>query len=283
MVVIKWFPGHMKKTLTDIKMNIKFVDFILIVLDARIPVSSMNFDLLKALNNKPVLILFNKTSLADFDKNHLFVDFFKQKKLFTLNIDAKTNLNINKIYPLMQSILKIKKFPVHKKILKLMIVGVPNVGKSTLINALSQRKAVKTANTPGVTKRLQWITLNNNMKLLDTPGVLYHNFTDPQIGYSLAISGCIKPTLLPKEVLVEYLLTYLKKHYKNRLKRMFKLDDKDLEEENLLPLIAQKANFLLKNNVLDENKLLEMIVHKIGNNKKEKFNFDLDLISTLKF
>ncbi|MDO8167877.1 ribosome biogenesis GTPase YlqF [Candidatus Phytoplasma melaleucae] len=277
MDCIKWFPDHMKETLKQIQNNLKLVDLILIVLDARIPFSSMNFELLKVLNNKSVLLLLNKVSLADMKKICIFTNFMRQKQIPTLPIDAKHKNNIDKIYPYIRQILKLKNPNFNKLTLKLMIVGVPNVGKSTLINCLSRRKVVKTANIPGITKRLQWINLNNKIRLLDTPGVLNYKLNTPEMSYALAICGCIKSTLFLKEPIINYSLTYLKKHYYQNLKKCFQLTDEDLQGDNLLNVIKKKNRYLSKNNVPDENKVLDMILHKISNKEIDKVNFDLDL------
>ncbi|MGI3136328.1 MAG: ribosome biogenesis GTPase YlqF [Candidatus Phytoplasma vitis] len=279
MIDIQWFPGHMSKTLKNIRNNLKFVDCILILLDARIPFSSMNFELLKLLNNKPFLILLNKSSLADLDKNSFFLDFFHQKKiLYTLNIDAKQKININKIYPKIREIFQYKGIKI-KKFLKFMIVGVPNVGKSTLVNCLAGKKLMKTANLPGVTKQIQWINLENNMKLLDTPGVLWPKFNYKEIGYSLAICGCIKENLFIKKEIIDYFLKYLQINYSHYLKKLFKLTDLDLETEISFQFLMTKTY----NNVSDvdhskqENNLLLMIFKKIQSNKMPKVNYDLNL------
>ncbi|WP_284928109.1 ribosome biogenesis GTPase YlqF [Candidatus Phytoplasma sp. AldY-WA1] len=279
MIDIQWFPGHMSKTLKNIRNNLKFVDCILILLDARIPFSSMNFELLKLLNNKPFLILLNKSSLADLDKNSFFLDFFHQKKiLYTLNIDAKQKININKIYPKIREIFQYKGIKI-KKFLKFMIVGVPNVGKSTLVNCLAGKKLMKTANLPGVTKQMQWINLENNMKLLDTPGVLWPKFNYKEIGYSLAICGCIKENLFIKKEIIDYFLKYLQINYSHYLKKLFKLTDLDLETEISFQFLMTKTY----NNVSDvdhskqENNLLLMIFKKIQSNKMPKVNYDLNL------
>ncbi|AYJ01277.1 ribosome biogenesis GTPase YlqF [Candidatus Phytoplasma ziziphi] len=279
MIDIQWFPGHMSKTLKNIRNNLKFVDCILILLDARIPFSSMNFELLKLLNNKPFLILLNKSSLADLDKNRFFLDFFHQKKfLHTLNIDAKQKININKIYPKIREIFQCKGIKI-KKFLKFMIVGVPNVGKSTLVNCLAGKKVMKTANFPGVTKQIQWINLENNMKLLDTPGVLWPKFNYKEIGYSLAICGCIKETLFIKKAIIDYFLKYLQINYSHYLKKLFKFTDLDLEQEISFQFLMTKTH----NNISDvdylkqENNLLLMIFKKIQSNKMPKVNYDLTL------
>ncbi|WAN63616.1 LSU ribosomal maturation GTPase RbgA [Candidatus Phytoplasma rubi] len=279
MIDIQWFPGHMSKTLKNIRNNLKFVDCILILLDARIPFSSMNFELLKLLNNKPFLILLNKSSLADLDKNSFFLDFFHQKKfLYTLNIDAKQKININKIYPKIREIFQYKGIKI-KKFLKFMIVGVPNVGKSTLVNCLAGKKLMKTANLPGVTKQIQWINLENNMKLLDTPGVLWPKFNYKEIGYSLAICGCIKENLFIKKEIIDYFLKYLQINYSLCLKKLFKLTDLDLETEISFQFLMTKTynNFSDVDYSKQENNLLLMIFKKIQSNKMPKVNYDLNL------
>ncbi|WP_341266393.1 ribosome biogenesis GTPase YlqF [Candidatus Phytoplasma fraxini] len=277
MIDIQWFPGHMSKTLKNIKNNLKLVDCILIILDARIPFSSMNFELLKFLNNKPFLILLNKSSLADLEQNSFFLNlFYKKKILYNLNIDVKQKLNINKIYPKIKEILQFQNQKI-KKFLKLMIVGVPNVGKSTLINCLAGKKITKTANLPGVTKQMQWITLNNDMKLLDTPGVLWPKFSYKEIGYSLAICGCIKENLFMNAEIVDYLLKYLKDNYLTHLKTLFNLTSEELEKDNLLQVLRNKIyNNASKAFYLEqENNLLNLILKKIRSKQMPKVNYDL--------
>ncbi|MEZ0180235.1 ribosome biogenesis GTPase YlqF ['Camptotheca acuminata' phytoplasma] len=273
---IQWFPGHMKKTLKDIQNNLKFVDCVLVILDARIPFSSMNFELLNLLNNKPVLVLFNKSFLVNLKENAFFVDYFNKKNINTLNIDAKARLNIEKIYPKIQDILK-KNNRRIKKTLKFMIVGAPNVGKSTLINCLSKRKIAKTANLPGITRQMQWFHLTNNIMLLDTPGCLWPKFKYQEIGYSLSICGCIKENLLLKEEIVVYFLNYLKKHYPVYLRKLFNLNQIDLQKENLLQTILDKINISQNSSSKMDNLLLSFIFNKIKNNLSQKINYDLDL------
>ncbi|WP_323847767.1 MAG: ribosome biogenesis GTPase YlqF [Phytoplasma sp.] len=278
MINIQWFPGYMSKTFKNIKNNLKLVDFILIILDARIPFSSMNFELLKFLNNKPFLILLNKSYLADLEQNSFFLNFFYKKKIFyTLNIDAKQKININKIYPKITEILKSQNQKI-KKFLKLMIVGVPNVGKSTLINCLAGKKVTKTANLPGVTKHMQWINLDNNMKLLDTPGVLWPKFSYKEIGYSLAICGCIKENLFIDKEIVDYLFKYLKENYPKSIKKLFNLNDAELKQDNLLQVLKNKI-YNNDSNFFDfeqEKNLSSIILKKVRSKKMPKINYDLN-------
>ncbi|RAM57733.1 ribosome biogenesis GTPase RsgA [Candidatus Phytoplasma oryzae] len=286
--MIQWFPGHMKKTLAEIKIHLKLVDIILIILDARIPISSMNLDLLKILNNKPVLILLNKMSLTDLNKNHLFENFFNNRDIETLLIDSKYKINIQKVFIKIKRLLSQKKYKYPTKTLKMMVVGVPNVGKSTFINCLAKRKATIVANKPSVTKKLQWINLPNNIKLLDTPGILYPKINYLQIAYSLGLCGCLKEEILPKEELVKYFLFYLKKYYCEKLKKNFFLNEIEIKEKDLLKTIIKKRyneKIFFKNNYYDfiyQNNVIDKIFAEIRSLKISQVNLDLDLISLFK-
>jgi ribosome biogenesis GTPase A len=271
---IQWFPGHMKKTLQNINNYLKFIDIVLVILDARIPISSFNPELLKSLNNKPTLILLNKISLTDQNKNNLFLNFFQKKKLKILFIDAKYKINTKKIFPVIEKILKKKNTKYNPNLLKLMIVGIPNVGKSTLINCLTQKKITITANQPGSTKKLQWINLKENIKLLDTPGILYPKINNPKIGYVLGLCGCIKEKLISKEKLVDYALSYLKKYYFQKIKKHFNLNIEEIEKENLLKIILSKMYL----NEINKEKIINNIFYQIKNAKIKEINFDLDFV-----
>ncbi|WCA22247.1 ribosome biogenesis GTPase YlqF [Candidatus Phytoplasma oryzae] len=288
MFPIQWFPGHMKKTLQEIKINLRFIDIVLIILDSRIPISSMNFEFLKILNNKPFLVLFNKISLTDLDKNNIFVDFFNKKKIDTLLIDAKNKININKIFVKIKNILYKKNNLQHKYLRKrtrIMIIGIPNVGKSTLINCLAKKKSTLTSNKPGITKKLQWVNSLNNIQLLDTPGVLYPKINSYQISCSLSICGCIKTKLIPKEELIDYTLNYLKKYYLEKLKILFKFNNDEIQQKNLLEILINKRykkQILMSenyDNFINKNNIITKIFSEITSKKIQKINFDLDLIS----
>jgi ribosome biogenesis GTPase A len=275
---IQWFPGHMFKSLREIKEKIKLMDLVFVLLDARLPFSSMNPELHKIISHKPMLLLFNKMDLADDQITNQYIRSYQQEGYYTLKIDAASGKNVNKIKPMAMTILKEKLDREKAKGLKMrplrcMILGIPNVGKSTLINKLSKSSATKTANTPGVTKTQQWIKLGDDFELLDTPGVLWPKFNDPKVGYHLAITGAIKDKILPEDDVVSYALNYLKTHYPKKLEERYGIKD-NMDFLTMLHTIGTLRGCLLKGGEFDYPRIYHIVLSDIRNNHLGGLSFD---------
>ena len=279
MKQIQWFPGHMFKSFRQIKEKLKLMDILIVLLDARLPQSSMNPEIYKLMSSKPTLILFNKMDLADEHVLSFWINKYQNEGFHTLKIDAQSGNNVNKIYTKTEEILKDKLERQKQKGLKLrplrtMILGIPNLGKSTLINQLAKSKSTKTGNTPGVTKAQQWIKLGEDFELLDTPGVLWPKFDDPVVGYHLAITGAIKDKILPMDDIVNYALDFLVKYYPKRLIERYEFDDLNLTFVELLDHIGKKRGALLKGNDIDYDRVYQIILTDIRNNHLGGLSFD---------
>jgi ribosome biogenesis GTPase A len=275
---IQWYPGHMFKSMREIKEKLKLMDMVMILLDARIPLSSMNPEVLKIIKNKPVLILLNKMDLADPNILNQFMTYFNEKGYETLAIDSTTRKNVNKIYPaalklLDEKIQKQKSKGLKIKSIRTMILGIPNVGKSTLINALSNRKAARTGNTPGVTKAQQWIKLSDSFELLDTPGVLWPKFDDMSVAYHLAITGAIKDQILPLDDVCHYALTFMQSNYINRLNQRYGIT-KEMTFVEMLDHIGRKRGALLRGNEIDYDRVYRIILTDIRGKQLGGLSFD---------
>ncbi|HPG42267.1 MAG TPA: ribosome biogenesis GTPase YlqF [Acholeplasmataceae bacterium] len=275
---IQWFPGHMFKSLREIKEKIKLMDLVFVLLDARLPFSSMNPELHKIISHKPMLLLFNKMDLADDQITNQYIRYYQQEGYYTLKIDAASGKNVNKIKPMAMTILKEKLDREKAKGLKMrplrcMILGIPNVGKSTLINRLSKSSATKTANTPGVTKTQQWIKLGDDFELLDTPGVLWPKFNDPKVGYHLAITGAIKDKILPEDDVVSYALNYLKTNYPKKLEERYGITD-NMDFLTMLHTIGTLRGCLLKGGEFDYPRIYHIVLSDIRNNHLGGLSFD---------
>jgi len=275
---IQWFPGHMFKSLREIKEKIKLMDLVFVLLDARLPFSSMNPELHKIISHKPMLLLFNKMDLADDQITNQFMRSYQQEGYYTLKIDAASGKNVNKIKPMAMTILKEKLDREKAKGLKMrplrcMILGIPNVGKSTLINKLSKSSATKTANTPGVTKTQQWIKLGDDFELLDTPGVLWPKFNDPKVGYHLAITGAIKDKILPEDDVVSYALNYLKTNYPKKIEERYGITD-NMDFLTMLHTIGTLRGCLLKGGEFDYPRIYHIVLSDIRNNHLGGLSFD---------
>lgn len=275
---IQWFPGHMFKSLREIKEKVKLMDLVMVLLDARLPFSSMNPELFKIISHKPMMLLFNKMDLADDYITNQWIKYYQEQGFHTLKIDAQSGKNVHKIKGIAEEILKEKLARDHAKGLKTralrtMILGIPNVGKSTLINQISKTSATKTANTPGVTKSQQWIKLGDDFELLDTPGVLWPKFDDPKVGYHLAITGAIKDKILPEEDVVYYALQFLQKHYPDRLKLRYGIES-DQSIEDMLYTIGKLRGALIKGGAIDETRIAQIILTDIRNKQLGGLSFD---------
>lgn len=245
---IHWFPGHMNKALTEVEKKIKLVDVVIELLDARAPLSSINENLEKIINNKKTLIVLTKDDLADPKQTKVWIEQLKKQysQIITLNLKnsgselilAKAVIALGKEKWEKQKAKGMKPQPIRA-----MILGVPNVGKSSLINRMAKRKAAGVQNKPGFTRGEQWIKVNQDFLLMDTPGILPMNYEDQQKATKLALIGSIREDILPNEVLVDYLLKFLKDKYPNALKERFEiLEIKD--KESVLHQIANKRKLL---------------------------------------
>ena len=249
--IIQWFPGHMAKARREITESLNKVDIVFELYDSRIPYSSKNPMVDEIVKNKPRLVLLNKANIADEKVTQGWIEYYKNKGILALDIDSISGYNIGKIVSYANKVLKEvfekrEKKGIKSKQIKAMIIGIPNVGKSTLINKLAKRKATNVGDKPGVTKAQSWIKVNEDMFLLDTPGVLWPKFEDQMVGLRLAICGSIKDDILNTIEIAQGAIHIIKNNYANLLIERYKLDDIKADDLEVLSDIAFKRGCLLK-------------------------------------
>ncbi len=260
---INWYPGHMKKTKEEIQNNLKLVDIILEIIDARIPESSRNPMLAEIIGQKPRIIIMNKSDLADEEVNKAWVNKFRNENTKALLMNSKEKINVNKIYQIAKEELK-EKFDKNKeknienKIIRMMIVGIPNSGKSTFINNISKRKSANVGNRPGITKTKQWIKTNDNLELLDTPGVLWPKF-DEETGLNLSYTHAIKDEILNIEDLTLKFLEKMQEDYPKLLTERYGVDP-DKKALEIYEDIARKRGAITKGGDFDYTRTANIIL-----------------------
>ncbi|MDY4052017.1 MAG: ribosome biogenesis GTPase YlqF [Bacilli bacterium] len=276
--MIQWYPGHMAKAIREINEKIKLVDVVIVLLDARIPRSSFNPELKKMLQNKRTLYVLNKKDKADDMETTKWLNYYKSLSLPAIAIDSRSNKDIKLVLKGLENIMFQKRQNDMKKGLKprpirTMIVGIPNVGKSTLINGLVGKKATMVGDKPGVTKNQQWIRINQSVELLDTPGVLWSKFENENIGYNLAITGAIKDDILPLDEVGMVFIDFMNKYYPESLNKRYNLK---LSNDALSALkeIAEKENIRFNNKELDLDQTAKFILVEFRNNMYGKITLD---------
>ena len=272
--MIQWFPGHMVKAKREIEERLRLVDIVFELLDARIPYSSQNPLLNELLKGKPKLVLLMKTDLADPRETKLWREDFQKQGHQVLEVDALSGFNrsliINSSLEILVIIERARKRGLKARSVRAMIVGIPNVGKSTLINRLVKRKATKVANKPGVTRAQQWIRIAGELELLDTPGVLWPKFEDRKVGLHLALTGAIRDEVVSSHDLGEYLLNFLRSYYPDNLSKRYNLDLNHSNPE-LIETIAQNRGFLQSDY---EERVYNLLLSEFRNNLLGRITLD---------
>lgn len=252
---VQWYPGHMTKAKRQMQEDIKLIDLIIELVDARVPLSSRNPDIDELGKNKSRLIILNKADLADDRQNEKWKKFFEEKGFFVVKIDSRSKAGMKAIHNVIQEACKEKterdrKRGIKNRPIRAMVVGIPNVGKSTFINSFAGRACAKTGNKPGVTKGKQWIRLNKGVELLDTPGILWPKFEDQQVGMRLAFVGSIKDDILNMEELALELIEYLRTNYQGLLADRYQISEEGTAV-SVLEAIARVRGCLKKGEELD--------------------------------
>lgn len=254
---VQWFPGHMAKTRRIIKENLKLVDGVCEIVDARVPESSRNPELDKLIERKPRIVLLNKADLADENATARKIRELKQKGVVALAVDCRSGRGLDKFPAAVKEALseKIKQNEergMQGKALRVMVVGIPNTGKSSFINRMAGKYRAKVADRPGVTTVSQWFAIGSGIELLDTPGVLWPKFEDPEVGFKLAFTGSVKDEIFDTEEIAIRLLKVMQKNYPDRLAERYKISEfEDLEPYELLELIARKRGMLISKGEAD--------------------------------
>lgn len=265
---IQWFPGHMTKTKRQIQDKLKLVDAVAEIIDARIPISSRNPDLDELLKSKPRIILMNKADMADPIETKKWIEYYKAHGVTAIAIDCRMGKGLNGFFSSIKLLLKDQIENWNKKgmtgrSIRVMIVGVPNVGKSSFINRMSKGNKAKVEDRPGVTRGNQWFTIGKGFELLDTPGVLWPKFDDPKVGEKLAFTGAVKDQILDIELLAIRLLEFLNEENYTSFKSRYKLDNVDtssLSGSELLNLIGKKRGMLISGGEIDTERAAIMVV-----------------------
>ena len=278
---INWYPGHMLKAKKELAEKLKRVDVVLEIRDARIPLSSVNQDFEELLGHKKRILIFNKTALADQEVTRNWEESFRTQDIPFLFIDAIKKSHLQKLLPLSRNIMQQKwstfrRRGIRPPSLKLLICGIPNVGKSSLINRLSGRKAAETGPAPGVTKHQEWIKLGSNVELLDTPGILWPKIKDRETGLRLAITGAIKDSVVGTSQLSIYLIRILKQKLPDKLQKFYQLTPENvtLFPEDILQKIAENRGCLKRGGAIDQSRAESLVLRDFRQGKLGRLSFD---------
>lgn len=278
---IQWYPGHMTKTRRMIAEQLKLVDIVAEVIDARIPVSSRNPDINELTEGKPRLMILNRADQADPEGNRLWGKHFKAQGFWVMECDAKSGSGVNQFSSVMRQALrdvleKRKEKGQVGRPIRAMIVGVPNVGKSTLIDKLAKRKSAKTQDKPGVTRGKQWVTVSRGLELLDTPGILWPKFEDEQTGLYLAFTGAVKDAILDTETLGAKLIELFNQRKPEALRERYHIEaSKEMSGWELLEAAAKKRGFLISGGEVDLERMANILLDEFRGGKLGRITLEL--------
>lgn len=284
-MTIQWFPGHMTRARRQIQDKLKLIDVVIELLDARLPLSSRNPMIDDILQNKPRLIVLNKADLADANVTREWIEYFKNEGHVTIAADASSGQGIKEISQLAKQLLKDKidrqiAKGINPRAVRALIVGIPNVGKSTLINRLAGRNIAATGDRPGVTKGQQWIKVGTDMELLDTPGILWPKFEDQNVGYRLAVTGAIKEEILNVEDIAFFAVKYLSKYYWPRMQERFDLGEQPRDFDTpdeivaIMEAIGRKRGCIVSGGRVDLEKASSLFLRELRAGKMGTFSME---------
>lgn len=283
MQTIQWFPGHMTKTKRQIQSSLKLVDAVAEIIDARIPVSSRNPDLAKLVQNKPRVILLNKCDMANQTATKMWIEYFKKQNLVAIPVNCKSGRGLDKFAPAVNTVMshkiaRLKEKGMVNPTIRIMIVGIPNVGKSSFINKMVKKNRAKVEDRPGVTRGNQWYTIAKNLEMLDTPGVLWPKFDDKTVGEHLAFTGAVKDQILDIELLAVRLLDFIKELKPADFITRFKLENEDIENINsyeLLKMIGKKRGMLVSGGEIDTERAAIMLLDEFRSAKLGRITVEM--------
>ncbi len=276
---INWYPGHMAKTKRLVKEQLDLIDLVYEVIDARMPYSSKIKDIDEIIKNKPRILIMTKYDLCDKKETDKWIKYYQDKNYNVLPLDLETNSNLKPLFDLTEELMtktnqKREQKGMLKRKTRVLIIGIPNVGKSTLINRLVGKKAVLVGNKPGVTKQLSWIRINEKLELLDTPGVLWPKLDDEKVAFNLASLTAIKEEILPLFNVCEYILNTLYKYYPEKLNERYKITKLDDDIVDTLDKIGKIRGCLIKGGQIDYDKVINVIINDIKNGYFKNITFD---------
>lgn len=281
--IVQWFPGHMAKTRRLIKESLTLVDAVTELLDARIPLSSRNPELDDLTNRKPRIVLLNKCDMADDNITREWIEYFKNKGQYALAVDCRSGKGLNKYHELVRTVLA-DKIKVNEekgmagKPLRMMVVGIPNTGKSSFINRMAGKNRAKVADKPGVTRQNQWFAIGSGIELLDTPGVLWPKFDDPEVGDKLAFIGSVKDEVTDSETMAVRLIKVLVEGYEDKLTGRYKLKNIDdihsVMPWEILEEIGRERGMLIKGGEINTQRASVMLLDEYRGGKMGKISFE---------
>lgn len=276
---IQWYPGHMTKAKRQMQEDLKLIDLIIELVDARVPLSSRNPDIDQLGQNKSRLILLNKADLADERQNEAWKEYFQSKGFYVVKVDSRNGAGMKTIQNVIQEACKEKierdrRRGIKNRPIRAMVAGIPNVGKSTFINTFAGKACAKTGNKPGVTKGKQWIRLNKNVELLDTPGILWPKFEDQTVGLRLAFIGSIKDEILQTEELASELVKFLNQSYPGVLEEKYTIESSE-DNYEVLRRIAESRHCLVRGSELDVEKAAAILLDDFRNGRLGRLTLEL--------
>ena len=276
---INWYPGHMAKTKRLVKEQLDLIDIVYELVDSRMPYSSKIKDIDDVIKNKPRILIFTKYDLCDKKETEKWIKYYQNKGYKTITLDNSNNSNLKPLLKLTEEVMEpINKKRLEKGLLKkktrVLIVGIPNVGKSTLLNRLVGKNAQAVGNKPGITKQLNWIRINSDIELLDTPGILWPKFESESVAFNLASLSAIKEEILPLYDVCEYILNMLYKYYPSILSEKYKIDELDDDIITTFEVIGKKRGCLIKGGLIDYDKVVNIIINDIKSGNIKNITFD---------